>query len=162
MTRTERGDPPSAPPQSDLATEPPYSEAPLRAEVAPVVVALPTQNRNRSFAFYREGVGLEAFGDLAADGVPEPLQFALNDGIHLMLVPTGGFGWITGNRPSAEPGVSECLLALTVADEHAVRELFERALRAGAAVVLEPAEQDWGYTAAFADPDGHVWQIRPQ
>lgn len=77
-----------------------------------------------------------------------------------MLVPTGGFGWITGNRPTASRDASECLLALTVADEHAVDALVDRARRAGAEVVLEPARQRWGYSAAFADPDGHLWQVR--
>jgi predicted lactoylglutathione lyase len=133
----------------------------LRADVAPMVVALPTDDRQRSFVFYANGLGLEPEGELADDGVPEPLQFALNDGVRLMLVPTGGFGWITSNRPTAPPGSSECLLALTVTDESSVRELIERARGAGAEIVREPAQQPWGYSAAFADPDGHLWQVTP-
>lgn len=133
----------------------------FRADVAPMVVVLPTDDRHRSFAFYANGLGLEPVGELADDGIPEPLQFVLNDGVRLMLVPTGGFGWITSNRPTASPGVSECLLGLTVADERAVRELVEHARHAEAEIVREPAQQPWGYSAAFADPDGHIWQITP-
>jgi uncharacterized protein len=44
---------------------------------APVVVTLPTADRRRSFDFYRHGLGFEPVGDLADDGVPEPLQFIL-------------------------------------------------------------------------------------
>ena len=57
---------------------------------APVVVTLPTADRQRSYDFYRDGLGFEAVGELADDGLPEPLQFVLNDGLRLMLVPTGG------------------------------------------------------------------------
>jgi uncharacterized protein len=54
-----------------------------------VVVALPTEDRQRSFNFYAEGLGLEPIGEAAEDGIPEPLQFVLNQGVRLMLVPTG-------------------------------------------------------------------------
>ena len=45
-----------------------------------VVVCLPITDRQASFAFYRDGLGFEPVGEPAEDGVPEPLQFALNDG----------------------------------------------------------------------------------
>src|SRR5687767_6188896 len=35
-------------------------------------ISLATADRRRSLAFYRDGLGLEAFGPLADDGVPEP------------------------------------------------------------------------------------------
>jgi hypothetical protein len=38
---------------------------------------------------------------------------------------------------------------------------FERARGAGAQIVREPAQQPWGYSAAFADPDGHLWRVTP-
>ena len=38
--------------------------------------------------------------------------------------------------------------------------MIEEARRAGADVVREPAETFWGgYSAAFADPDGHPWEV---
>jgi hypothetical protein len=58
---------------------------------SPAIVSLPIADRQTSFVFYGEGLGLDAIGDPADDGVPEPLQFALNEGVHLMLIPTGGF-----------------------------------------------------------------------
>jgi predicted lactoylglutathione lyase len=134
---------------------------PFRADLAPIVVAVPTEDRQRSFNFYVEALGLEPIGEIAEDGLPEPLQFVLNEGVRLMLIPTVGFGWVTGNRPTAVHGASECLLVLTVADERRVDDLVERARQAGAEVVLEPTRQPWGYSAAFADPDGHVWQVTP-
>ena len=41
-------------------------------------ISLATADRRRSLAFYRDGLGLEAFGPLADDGVPEPLQLRLD------------------------------------------------------------------------------------
>jgi uncharacterized protein len=66
----------------------------------PIVVSLPVEDRRASFAFYRDGLGLEAVGEPAQDGVPEPLQFELNDGLRILLAPTRGFGW--PRQPRAE------------------------------------------------------------
>jgi predicted lactoylglutathione lyase len=128
----------------------------------PVIVSLPIADRRASFAFYGEGLGLEAVGELADDGVPEPLQFALNDGVRLMLVPTGGFGWITGDHEVAPTGVSECVLVIGTDTDAQVDELVRRAQSAGASIVTAPGPQLWGYAGAFADLDGHVWMVRTQ
>jgi uncharacterized protein len=64
-------------------------------------------DRQTSFGFYREALGLEAVGELAEDRVPEPLQFALNAAARLMLIPVGGFGWVIGDREVARRGQSE-------------------------------------------------------
>jgi predicted lactoylglutathione lyase len=125
----------------------------------PVTVALPIADRHRSFAFYREALGLEAVGPIADDGIPEPLQFAVNDGLRLMLVPSGGFGWTVGERPVAEPGTSECLLGLAVGTDGEVDAAIEQARAAGAKVTVEPTQKPWGYVANFADPDGHLWMV---
>jgi uncharacterized glyoxalase superfamily protein PhnB len=123
---------------------------------SPLTVSLPVEDRARSYAFYRAALDLEAVGELADDGVPEPLQFCVNDGVRLMLVPRGGFGWITGGAPVAD-GQHECLLAVTVDD---VPGVLAQAVQAGATVVTEAGEQPWGFAGAFADPDGHIWMVR--
>lgn len=125
----------------------------------PVVVSLPIEDRRTSFAFYRDGLGFDAVGEPAEDGVPEPLQFAVNDGLRLMLIPTGGFGWVIGDHEVAPRGRSECILGLGAGTDEGVDDLVERAHQAGAEIVTEPGQQPWGYTGAFADPDGHVWMV---
>lgn len=124
-----------------------------------MIIALPTADRRVAHAFYRDGLGFEPFGEPAEDGVPEPLQFRLGSDLTLMLIPTGGFGWVTGGRPTADHGTSECLLSLPVGDSAEVDALVAKAVTAGAEIVMPPTRQPWGYTAAIADPDGHVWQI---
>ncbi len=44
-----------------------------------VIISLPVADRQTSYAFYRAALGIEAVGEPADDGVPEPLQFAVND-----------------------------------------------------------------------------------
>jgi catechol 2,3-dioxygenase-like lactoylglutathione lyase family enzyme len=69
----------------------------------PLLISLPVADRVRAHDFYRDGLGLEAIGELADDGVPEPLMFVLNPMTPLMLVPNGGCGWssaITGSLRS--------------------------------------------------------------
>ncbi|MEU9510421.1 VOC family protein [Micromonospora sp. NPDC048170] len=128
-------------------------------QYAPVVVALPIADRPTSYRFYSEGLGLEAVGEPAEDGIPEPLQFTLNAGLRVMLVPTGGFGWVIGGHEVAQPGQSECVVSLPATTAAEVDELVGRARAAGAEVVVEPGPQPWGYTGTFADPDGHLWTV---
>ncbi len=124
-----------------------------------LILALPIADRATSFAFYQQALGLEATGEPADDGIPEPLQFVVNDGVHLMLIPTVGFGWVTGDHEVAERGHSECLLGLEADTEAAVDEQIERAVQAGAKIADAAERKPWGYTAAFADPDGHLWSV---
>ena len=122
-------------------------------------VSLPTADRVRAHAFYREALGLEAVGELADDGVPKLLVFVVNEAACLMLIPTGGFGWVAGDNAVAEPGTSECLLGITADRDAEVDAVVEREKTAGAVVTAEPATQPWGYAATFADPDGHLWTV---
>ena len=126
-------------------------------------ISLATTDRRRSLAFYRDGLGMEAFGPLADDGVPEPLQLRLGSNVSLMLIPTGGFSWVAGEDRVAPPGASECVFSTYVADEDAVRTRYAAALASGGASIYEPAQQDWNaFAAQVEDPDGHVWMILVQ
>ena len=126
-------------------------------------ISLATADRRRSLVFYRDGLGLEPFGPLADDGVPEPLQLRLASSVSLMLIPTGGFGWVAGEDRVAPPGANECVLAVYAPDEDAVQALYEAALAAGGSSVYEPSQQQWNaFAAQVADPDGHLWMILVQ
>jgi predicted lactoylglutathione lyase len=131
----------------------------MNYEQTAVTIALPIADRQRSYEFYGAGLGFETPGELWKDGVPEPLRITLGDGIRLMLIPTGGFGWVLGGRKKASRGHSECIVSFNVPTNADVDDLLARAAEAGAEVIRQPSEQEWGYDAAFADPDGHVWQL---
>lgn len=126
----------------------------------PVVISLPIADRRTSYDFYRQALGLEEVGEPDADGIPEPLQFAINAGVRVMLIPRGGFERASGGGQVAQPGHHECFLAISAATPADTDALVERAVAAGADVVIGPGQQPWGYVGAFADPDGHVWMVR--
>jgi uncharacterized protein len=128
----------------------------------PVVVSLPIADRRTSFTFYRDGLRFATLGEPWEDGIPEPLQFALNDGVRVMLIPTGGFDRITGDHQVAPGGTSECVLVLATGTDEGVDEVIQRAQAAGADVITPPGQQPWGYAGAFADPDGHIWMVRSE
>lgn len=125
----------------------------------PLSICLPIADRQRSHTFYQETLSLEPFGEPAEDGVPEPLQFRLDQHTTLMLIPTGGFGWVLGSREPAPAGVSEVLLSLTLSSTDEVTAAVEGMRQAGGEVLAEPTQQPWGFTAVATDPDGHVWQL---
>lgn len=125
-----------------------------------VVLSLPTGDRGRAYAFFGPGgLGLPTPGDLAEDGVPEPLQVVVNECLTLMLIPTGGFGWTVPDHTVAERGVVECQLSLAFSAATEVDAFVVRWRAAGGAVAAAPSTQPWGYAATLADPDGHLWMV---
>ena len=51
-------------------------------------------------------------------------------------------------------------LAYNVREPAEVDEVIEQARAAGGRIGREPAETFWGgYSAVFADPEGHVWEV---
>jgi len=129
---------------------------------ARVNIAVPTANLRRAFEFYRTGLGLALRTPVEGDAMPEPVLFALNDGLSLMVVPSTGFGWVIGGHTVAPAGSSECVLGLSAQSSAEVDAIVARAVAAGASIVAAPAQQRWGYSGSFADPDGHVWLIVAQ
>lgn len=124
-----------------------------------VTIALPTRDLRRAFEFYRDGLRLPLSVPAGGDEMPEPVDFAIGAGVHLMIVPADGFGWVIGDNTVAGAGVSECVVSLGVNTEAEVGELIENARAAGASVIAAPGQQPWGYSASFRDLDGHVWMV---
>jgi predicted lactoylglutathione lyase len=124
-----------------------------------MIISLPIADRPRSYVFYQEAFGFKPVGEPDEDGIPEPLQFALTDDVRLMLIPTGGFGWVLGDQPAAPHGTSECILSVHADTEDAVDALAAKAVAAGASVVTAPTRKPWAYLATFTDPDGHLWMV---
>ncbi|MEE6281827.1 VOC family protein [Georgenia sunbinii] len=123
-----------------------------------ITIAMPTEDRRRAHAF-AQALGLQTPGELAEDGVPEPLQVVVNQRARVMYIPTGGFGWVTAERATAEAGTAECLLSISVDSTSTVDNLIRAAGDAGAEVAIQPQQREWGYTGTIADPDGDLWEI---
>ncbi len=128
-------------------------------KVERATVALPVKNRVTSHTFY-SALGFATVGDeLEKDGLPEPLQFDISDGLRIMLIPTVGFGWVIGGRKRSPRGAHECAVVIARPTDKAVDALIRRAREAGAKIVGEPTKHPWGYAGVFADPDGHLWLV---
>ncbi|TQL68721.1 hypothetical protein FB381_2618 [Nocardioides albertanoniae] len=123
-----------------------------------ISIALPTADRKRAHAFYRDGLDLPTPGEPYHDGVPEPLVVTAPGGAEVMFIPAGGFGWVSG-VDEADQGRGECLLSITLPDPDAVRSKAERAAQAGGTIIVAAEEASWGFRAVVADPDGHRWQL---
>lgn len=125
----------------------------------------PIADRAVSHSFYT-ALGFAAVGELGEDGLPEPLQLDVSDSLRVMLIPTGGFGWVIGGQDRAARGEHECMVVMAMASEAQVDDVMRRAADAGAEIIYAAANQSWGqndhvdaYAGVFADPDGHLWQV---
>src|SRR5688500_20268640 len=103
---------------------------------SPFVISLATADRRVAYDFYC-ALGFVTPGELADDGVPEPLQVEVG-GTRIMFVPTGGFGWGLGVRPVAPEGPTECILCVPLATAAEGAASVERA-GAGGAAAAPPA-----------------------
>ncbi|MBK6775988.1 MAG: VOC family protein [Flavobacteriales bacterium] len=108
-------------------------------------------DQSRSTSFYSELLGCPP-----TLHVPGMTEFTLG-GCKLGLMPESGIARIITpalRHPSEAKGAPRCELYLVIED---LSEGIRRATRAGAILVNEPADRDWGHSVAyFADPDGHV------
>lgn len=127
-----------------------------------IAVALPVEDRRRSADFYRAFLQSEPFGATADDGLPEPLQFRINDDTTILLIPSGGFGWVLRDaRTVGAPEVVRAVVTWILGDEDSVRQAAARAEAAGAETVVAATTQPWQvFAGVIADPDGHLWVLQ--
>lgn len=78
-----------------------------------LVISMGIADRQRSMNFYLAAFDFELIGEPVQDGVPEPLQFQLNDHTRLMLIPNDGFDWVLDKHTNAPSGVSESIPTFT-------------------------------------------------
>jgi len=111
------------------------------------ILTLGSSDPERALAFYRDGLGLTVTrrqGDLVV------LDFG---DFEFGLYPAP-----PGPRDSAS--FKKITLSHNVPDNAQVRDLLDRAAAAGARVLSRPHVATWGgYSASFADPDGHLWEV---
>ncbi len=121
-----------------------------------LIIALPTDNREKAFEFYK-ALGLKLARDPEATEIPEPLELRLTDNSVLMMVPRDGFAFVAPGSNVAANGVSEVVQSLILNNNQEVDDLLEKARHAGAKIVTEPSRQFMGYAGEFKDLDGHLW-----
>jgi len=109
-------------------------------------------DQNKSKIFYEKVLEAEAILN-----VPGMTEFMLHTNVKLGLMPEQNIHNILADKtphPKSGNGIPRCELYLKVAY---INSYVERALDAGAKMVSEAADHDWGDRVCYlADPDGHI------
>ena len=113
---------------------------------------LGVRDLKRSTRFYK------ALGFKVGHAMDEVVFFQLNGGI-LSLFGRDALAKDAGlPKGKAKPG--GITLAVNLPSKKAVDALCAKAKKAGAKVLVQPHDAFWGgYSAYFADPDGHPWEL---
>lgn len=122
---------------------------------------LPHEDPEASLAFYRDVLGFEVRQDVG--------QGAMR---WITVAPAGSVSSVVLTPPAADPGITDAErrvvtemmakgtyggIVLSAADLDAT---FERVVAAGAEVIQEPMDQDWGVRdCALRDPAGNMVRI---
>ncbi|MEX0647441.1 MAG: VOC family protein [Balneolaceae bacterium] len=121
-----------------------------------VVLSLPVKNPEHSLAFYRDGLGLET------SGIEEGIISLEIANLSLFLIEKNEFEKYSkaGNLFAHLPGKAvECILSCALDSKEEVDEILKKAEANGGSIPNPPADEPWGYTGYFRDPDGHLWEI---
>lgn len=124
------------------------------------VLTLGVDDLDRSYRFYREGLGFPSEGIVGREFEHGAVAFFdLQPGLRLALWPRASIAHDTGlARAPASP--TELTLGHNVGSKEEVDRVMAEAVGAGARVVRPAHDTFWGgYAGYFADPDGHLWEV---
>jgi catechol 2,3-dioxygenase-like lactoylglutathione lyase family enzyme len=120
------------------------------------LITLGVADLARSLAFYRDGLGLPTEN---YDPKQDVVFFRLEGNQLLAIWPREELAKDAG-VPAEGSGFGGFSLAHNVPDKESVERVFAEAIAAGAKPLKQPGDVFWGgYTAYFADPDGHLWEV---
>ncbi len=120
------------------------------------IITLGVADLERSYRFYREGLGFPTEGKLE-DGI----LFFQTWGTRLALYPLEGLAEdISPNLSHERSGFMGITLAYNTRTKGEVDEVLCLAEKAGGKI-LKPAQKAFwgGYHGYFADPDGYHWEV---
>jgi len=118
------------------------------------IITLGVQDLDRSVRFYRDGLGLPLM-----DGYEGQIAFFELNGTRLALYPRDLLA-ADANQTADGEGFQGFTLAHNVRSREDVDRLIGDVSSAGAQVVKEPQDADWGgYSGYFKDPDDFLWEI---
>ncbi|MGX5816688.1 VOC family protein [Chitinophaga lutea] len=123
--------------------------------VSQIFVNLPVSDLQRSIKFY-EALGF-SFNPQFTDEKAGCL--VLGDNIFAMLLTREFFGGFI-NKPVGDPAAATSVINCVAVESRAkVDEIVAKAVKAGGASPMQPADHGWMYQHGFQDPDGHVWEV---
>ena len=120
-----------------------------------IFVNLPVGDVPRSRRFYTAlgfGINEQFSGDAS-------LCVIFDENIFAMLLSHEHFQSFTPRAIADATQVTEVLLALSCESREEADVMIENALAAGGSEPRPPQDLGWMYSRAFADPDGHIWEV---
>lgn len=122
--------------------------------ISSIFVNLPVANLKRSVDFFTE-LGFK-FNAQFTDETSTCM--IINDTVYVMLLEKEKFqGFI--DKPIADPGTTEAILAFACESTDEVKSLSEKAIAMGARKVNDPQDIGFMYSWGFEDLDGHLWDL---
>src|SRR5579883_3108993 len=118
-------------------------------------INLPVKDLNKSKAFFTE-LGFSLTQHQPPDMVGM-MASEKNVAVCLVLEPT--FKGYTGHAITDASQSTEVLFSLSAETREEVDTLAKKATNAGGSVFSKPGGDDNMYGCAFADPDGHRWNV---
>jgi len=123
--------------------------------VKSIYVNLPTKDLAATKSFWTK-LGF-SFNEQFSD--EKALCLVLQEGLmYAMLISHEMFGTFT-NRPIADGGTTQVLVAIEVESRALVDKTIALALENGGTRYREGADHGWMYYDCFADVDGHQWEV---
>lgn len=83
----------------------------------------------------------------------------VDENIFVMLLVEKFFKGFTKKEIADATKTTEVLLAITAESREKVDEMVDKAIKAGGTSYSEAQDHGWMYQKAFADLDGHQWEI---
>lgn len=124
------------------------------------VITIGVDDLERSFRFYRDGLGLKSEGIIGREFEHGAVAFfELQHGLRLAVWPRRSLAHDSGLSLST-PSATEFSLGHNVSSKAEVDAVMAQAKAAGAVIVKPAQETFWGgYAGYFQDPDHHLWEV---
>ena len=119
-----------------------------------IFVNIPVRNIQKSRNFF-ESIGFSIFEKYTG---PSSVCLILQENIKIMLTEKSQFELMLG-KPAADTKTSEALISLTCDSAEIVKSISEKAFELGARKVNDFEENEYMFSWAFEDPDGHLWDL---
>jgi len=124
------------------------------------VITLGVDDLEKSFGFYRDGLGLPTQGIIGKEFEHGAVAFFdLQNGAKLALWPRKSIAYDSA-IPLQPPSSTELTLGHNVNSKEEVDKVMNQAKEAGAKIAKSAENTFWGgYAGYFQDPDGHLWEV---
>lgn len=124
------------------------------------VITIGVDDLERSFNFYRGGLGLKSEGIIGREFEHGAVAFfELQHGLRLAVWPRKSLAHDSG-LPLCAPSATEFSLGHNVSSSAEVDAVMAQVKGAGAVIVKPAQETLWGgYAGYFQDPDHHLWEV---